>query len=119
MEHQNEKLSINIKSFRTENSKLKNIIHKVDKTRHDPRSWLKGMQSHVTKQMNEKMFILSEKLNSETLLQYANDSEILKLSKFVEWSKRFISFINCYTKILSEDDSKFLDKWEKNNSKEK
>ena len=47
LEDQNEKLSINVESFRSENSELKKIICDVDNTRHDSRSWLKGMQLYI------------------------------------------------------------------------
>ena len=36
----------------------------------------------------------------------------------MEWSNRFITFINVYATALFENDSKFLDKWEKNNNRE-
>ena len=118
LEDQNEKLSINIKSFKSENSMLKRTIHKDDNTRHNPRGWLKKMQLHIREQMGKSISILSKTLKSKTFSQYANDPEFLKFSKFVEWSNRFKAFINSFAKIKFEDDSELWDKWEKNNGKE-
>ena len=76
------------------------------------------MQLHIRKQMDDNISILSKAVKSNESSQYANDPEFLKLSKFMECSDKFITFIDEYATALFKDDSEFWDKWENNNSKE-
>ena len=83
------------------------------------------MQLHI-RTLEDNISNLSQKLEPYKSSEYTNDSEFLKLLNFVEWSKRFIAFINMYAKMYFEnnsefsdkckkDNSEFLDKWKKNN----